>query len=64
MLKLTYVYIKAGFKKLMQQEWLSYKLNLYRRVTWKLLFDGVKNDTFDKRGCKFIKGDFSGGGNE
>ena len=64
MLKLTCVYINAGFEKIMQQEWLNYKLNLYSVITWKLLFDGGKDDTFDKRGSKFIKGDFSGEGNK
>ena len=33
-------------------------------MTWKLLFDGGRNDIFDNKRCTFIKGDFSGRGNE
>ena len=38
--------------------------SLYRVITWKLLFDGRRNDTFDSGRCKSIKWDFSAGRNE
>ena len=33
-------------------------------ITWKSLFDGGRNETFDSKRFKSIKGDFSDGGNE
>ena len=49
---------------MIKEELLRYKWNLFRVITWKLLFNGVRNDTFDWRQCNFNKGAFPGGENE
>ena len=60
-ISITYVMIKSEVTKIWYNSSNSYKWSLYWMITWKLLFDGEANDTFDKRGCKFCEEDFSCG---
>ena len=39
-------------------------MKLVQNYYMKIAILWVRNDTFDKGGCKFMKSDFSGGGNE
>ena len=59
-ISITYVIIKSEVTKVWYNSSnYSYKWSLYWMITWKLLFDGEENDTFDKWGCKFCEEDFS-----
>ena len=56
--------MKVQVKKIILQEWLQLQMKFVWGDYMKIAIWWWRNYTFDREICKFIKDDFSGGGNE
>ena len=61
---MTCVFMKVEVKKIILQEWLQLQMKFVWGDYMKIAIWWWRNYTFDREICKFIKDDFSGGGNE